>query len=113
MIIIKKPTELHTVWEQRRVDFKEMIKAVVDVEQEIIGLDAELHSDLENLLIEAGSRQKDLWGINLYPAKSNNELIEYTSFINIRPSQDNRSMEVQNSDLRERIRRICERLLKR
>lgn len=113
MIIIDKPIELQQVWDQRSVDFKEMIKAVVDVEREIVGLDAELHADLEDLLIEEGSQQKDLWGINLYPAKSDNELIEYTSFINIRPSQDNRSMEVQDPELRDRIRSICERLLKK
>jgi len=43
------------------------VKAVVDIDRELVALDAELHSDLEALLIENGAQQKDLWGINFYP----------------------------------------------
>lgn len=42
--------------------FDDMIKAVVDIEKEIIAIDAELHADLEGLLLDEGSRQADLWG---------------------------------------------------
>ena len=42
--------------------FGNMVKAVVDVDRELLAVDAALHSDLEALLIETGSKQKNLWG---------------------------------------------------
>jgi len=88
--------------------FKTLVKAVVDIQKELIALDAELHSDLEELLLKNGSSQENLWGINLYPDKPLEEFIEYTALINIRPSQDNFSMNISNPAIRERIRRIVE-----
>jgi len=113
MQIIQKPVNLELLWQQRQVEFKDMIKAVVDVEQGILAVDAELHSDLENLLLEMGSQQRALWGINIYPHLQPDQMIEFTSFINIRPSQDNCSMEVQDEGLRQRIHQICATLLVR
>ena len=91
--------------------FKNMIKAVVDTKKEVIVLDGELHADLEALLIEKGSKQEDLWGINLYLGKKPKERIEYTALINIRPSQDNRNMEVESAEIRDRIEEIVNRLI--
>src|SRR3989338_6080257 len=86
--------------------FGNLVKAVVDVDREIIAVDAELHSDLEALLLEDGSKQKDLWGINFYPELSGDEFIEYDSMINLRPSQGNRSRGVDNEDIRKKITAI-------
>ncbi len=83
--------------------FGNMVKAVVDVEREIIAVDGELHADLEAMLLEDGSRQANLWGINLYPDLSGNEFIEFDSLINIRPSQGNISRSVENEGIREKI----------
>ena len=54
------------------------MKAVVDVKQEIIVIDAELHADEEELLLDQGSRQEDLWGINLYPHLPEDDLLSLT-----------------------------------
>jgi spermidine/putrescine-binding protein len=91
--------------------FKTIIKAVVDVEKEIIAIDAELHSDLETLLLGNGSKQENLWGINLCPFKNKNDFIEYTSLINIRPHQDNLSMEIENQEIKEKIKKIVDKLI--
>jgi len=91
--------------------FRSMIKAVVDLKKEIIALDGELHADLEALLIEKDSRQEDLWGINLYLEKPFKERIEYTVLINIRPSQDNPSMEVESKEVGDKIEKIVNRLI--
>ena len=88
-----------------------MIKAVVDLKKEIIALDGELHADLEALLIEKGSKQEDLWGINLYLEKPLKEKIEYTALINIRPSQDNCSIEAESKETRKKIEKIVNRLI--
>jgi len=86
--------------------FGNMVKAVCDINREIIAVDAELHSDLEALLLEDGSKQKDLWGINYYPDAEENEFVEFDSMINLRPSQGNNSRGVENEDLRKRIMEI-------
>jgi hypothetical protein len=86
--------------------FGDMIKFVVDVERGVIAIGGELHADAEQLLLEAGSRQGDLWGANYYPGWGRDGCIEFTSLINIRPSQGNPGMEVQDAALRERIRAL-------
>ncbi|MDP3244555.1 MAG: DUF5674 family protein [bacterium] len=91
--------------------FGEMAKAVVDLEQEIIALGGELHADGEAMLLEQGSRQENIWGINIYPDKQRNEWIEYTSLINVRPTQGNKAMEIQNPEIKEKIKAIVDKLI--
>jgi hypothetical protein len=84
--------------------FEDMVKYVVDVERGLIGLGGDMHADAEQLLLEDGSRQADLWGANYYPGRGRDDCIEYTSLINIRPAAGNRSMEIQDPALRQRVR---------
>ena len=86
--------------------FGDMVKAVVDIDRELMALDAELHSDLEALLLEDGSKQASLWGINLYPTASQEDFVEFDSMINVRPSSGNRSRGVENEMLQKRIVQI-------
>ena len=86
--------------------FGNLVKAIVDVDRELLALDAELHADLEALLIENGSKQKDLWGINLYPDEPEESFVEFDSMINVRPSQNNRTRGVENEDTRRKITEI-------
>ena len=83
--------------------FGDLVKAVVDVRTEIMALDAELHADEEAFLLEHGSAQEDLWGINLYPALQGIDFVEFESMINLRPSAGNRTRGVEDGVLRERI----------
>lgn len=83
--------------------FGDMVKAVVDIAQKKMGVDAELHADIEQALLEQGSMQYDLWGINLYPDMDGEDFIEFDSLINIRPGQGNRSRDVQDADTRKKI----------
>jgi len=89
--------------------FKTLIKAVIDVEREIIALDAELHVDLEALLLEDGSKQENLWGINIYPDKTGEDFMEYSALINIKPSQNNASMDILDEGMRRRIEEIVKK----
>src|SRR5689334_12826583 len=86
--------------------FEDMVKYVVDVERRVAAVGGELHADAEKLLLEEGSRQADLWGANYYPGRGAEECIEYTSLINIRPSQGNRGMEILDPAIRERVRAL-------
>ncbi|SRR6266498_3759901 len=96
-------TELSSV---ARESFGDMVKGVVDVRRRLMAIGGELHSDEESALLEDGSLQNDLWGINLYPAEEGDDWIEFDSMINIRPSQNNRSRSVEDSALREVIRAV-------
>ena len=80
-------------------NYGDMVKGVADLRQKIIALGGELHADAEAVLLEQDSNQTDLWGFNIYPDKSENEYIEFTSLINIRPSQGNRSIEIKDPKL--------------
>jgi len=86
--------------------FEDMVKYVVDVERGRIAIGGEMHVDAELLLLESGSRQADLWGANYYPGRGRDGCIEYTSFINIRPSSGNRSMELVLPHLRDKVREL-------
>ena len=90
--------------------FGDMVKYVVDIERRIAAVGGELHADAEQLLIESGSRQTDLWGANYYPGKGG-DCIEYTALINIRPTQGNRSMLIQDPQIRDRVREITSALI--
>jgi len=80
--------------------FDELVKAVVDVSDRLVAVDAGLHTDLEQLLLERGSRQSDLWGINLYPdSYGSDDFIEFDSMINIRPAENNRSRGVEDPNI--------------
>lgn len=83
--------------------FGDVVKGVVDVRRAVVALAGELHSDEEVVLLEDGSKQEDLWGVNLYPEKQDQDWIEFDSMINIRPAQGNRSRGVENQEVRKQI----------
>jgi len=91
--------------------FGGLVKAVVDVRQEIMVVDAALQSDQEAQMLQNGSKQEDLWGINLYPELEGDDFIEFDSMINIRPSQKNLSRAVSDIDIQEKIRTIVKKLV--
>ena len=111
MIILSEPTNKETIFKNHNHFFKTMIKAVVDVHNEVLALDAELHADLENILLHEGREQENLWGINLFLEKEKKDWIDYTALINIRPSMNNRSMDIENTELRQKITDIVCRLI--
>jgi hypothetical protein len=89
-----------------------LVKAVVDVKRMIMIAGMTMHSDGEEILLENGSKQADLWGINLYLQQSGDEWIEYDSVINLRPSQGNESRGIDEPAIRQKIREIVNQLVK-
>ena len=111
MKIIEDKVTLNELEKMSQAMFGNLVKAVVDIEKEIMAVDAELHADEEALLLEKGSKQENLWGINIYPEAGKEKFIEYTSLINIRPSQSNASMDIKSNDLRVKIQKIVNSLI--
>ena len=91
--------------------FGDMVKAVVDTNRRLLALGGELHSDEEAALLEQGSTQADLWGINIYPEKPRSEWVEFDSMINIRPRLGNRSRGVEDAVNRQLICEIVDSLI--
>ncbi len=91
--------------------FGDLVKAVVDVEKEIIAIGGDLHADEEALLLEQGSIQENLWGINLHIDKAENEFIEFDSMINVRPSQNNKIRGIESLDTQRKIKDIVNKLI--
>ena len=89
------------------------IKAAVDIKREIIAVDSPMHFDCEQLLLENGSDQADIWGINLYLDEDDiDDLVEFDSMINIRPAQNNRSRGVEDSSIQAKIKSVVAKWLK-
>ncbi|MCA9770403.1 hypothetical protein KC460_03465 [Candidatus Dependentiae bacterium] len=88
--------------------FNHIVKAVVDIEKGVIIVDAEMHSDEEQMLLESGSNQEHLWGINFYPDKKieDENFIEFDSMINIRPKQGNITRGIENHNIQKQIKNI-------
>ena len=84
------------------------IKLAVDVERNILAGGGEYHADCEEVLLEDGSRQENIWGADWY---SESRTVGFGALINIRPQQDNRGMEIENPKLRERIETVVRTLL--
>lgn len=84
--------------------YGDMVKAVVDLDNRLLVVDAEMHVDEEQFLLEKGSQQENLWGINLYPGNfGTDQFVEFDSMINIRPRQKNMSRSVEDQKIRQAI----------
>jgi len=113
MKIVKEQITIEELKEITKKMFGNLVKAVVDIEKEIMAVDAELHVDLEQLLIEQGLESKNLWGINIHPQKNGDDFIEFDSMINLKPAFDNRTRGIESSEIREKIIKIVNNLVKR
>lgn len=111
IILIEKPItkiDLKPIAEKR---FGDMVKAVVDLDKKIIAIGGGLHADEEAYLLERGSTQENLWGINIYPDMKMPDMVEFDSMINIRPRQNNRSRGVEDEKIRNQILEIVKILV--
>lgn len=111
MRVIREKITIEELKNIAKETFGELIKAVVDVEEEIMAIGGELHSDEEALLLEMGSKQNNLWGINLYPDLEGEDWIEFDSMINLRPAFGNRTRVVEDPQIRQKIIYIVNKLV--
>lgn len=112
IIIVKNKIEIEKLKDIAKNQFESLVKAVVDIENELMAIGGELHADEEVLLSEHGSKRENTWGINVYPEKPKNDWIEFDSMINIKPQYNNRSRGVENEEIRNKIKKIVDKLIK-
>jgi hypothetical protein len=107
ILIIREPATAEQIAQMEQA-FGTMIKLAVDVKRGILAGGGELHADCEQVLLEDGSRQEDVWGADWYP---NEKEVAFEALINIRPRQQNFGLEIQDPTLREQVEAIVRRLL--
>ena len=113
MEIIKDSIAIDALRTMANDFFGNMVKAVVDVDRELIAIDAEMHSDLESSLLQDGSNQQHLWGVNLYPDEPIDNCVEFDSLINVRPYHDNRTRGIESKEIRDKILAIVDQRIRR
>jgi hypothetical protein len=113
MTVVDKQITLAALVELANERYGDLVKAVVDVERGLMMVGGELHFDAEQYLLENGSAQQHLWGINLYPALSGEKFIEFDSVINLRPRHNNRTRGVDHPDVRQKIQEIVNTLVQK
>lgn len=112
MQVVDKKISIQELEKMSEKMFGGLVKAVVDVEKEIMVVDAGLHADEEFFLLENGSEQEHLWGINLFPTQAGKEgFIVFDSMINLRPSSGNRTRGVDDPRLQEKIKKVVHKLV--
>lgn len=111
MKIIKESITLDELRPLAQNYFGDMVKCVADIKRGTIAIDAELHADLERLLLENGSEGPDLWGFNIYPDEDGDDFIEYDSLINIRAWQGNPGRGVYDPQVRAAIKQLVDNLI--
>ncbi len=113
MKVVEKKISILEIKEMAKRMFGNFVKAVVDIEKGIMVVNAELHADEEQYLLERGSKQENLWGINLYPEKDGDDFIQFDSMINLKPSQGNYSRGIEDLKIQNKIIQIINKLVKR
>ena len=112
-IILEPITKQELISESTNFIDDNAIKAAVDIRKEIIAVDSPMYYDCEQLLLENGSKQEDIWGINLYLDSDDiDDIVEFDSMINIRPAQNNRSRNVEDPKTQEKIKQVVLKWLK-
>ena len=86
--------------------YEELIKGVVDIKRKLVALGGEMHADSEEVLLKDGSKQSDLWGFNILLDKNKEDCLMYESFINIRPRNNNKGLEVEDPKIRKQMEKI-------
>ena len=113
ILIIKNPVTKFELREIAKERFGDLVKAAVDIEKGIMAVGGELHIDEEVALIEQeGSKNEDVWGINIYPDKKGEDFIEFDSMINIKPNFGNRTRGVDVQEIKDKIISVVNKLIK-
>lgn len=103
MIITKSTSFTKEEIEQLREVFDVFIKTVIDIDKEVCSAGMDRHFEGEQILLKQGSKQSDVWGGGV---DLKTKLVDYGSFINIRPNDSNPSNEILNPELRKKYEEL-------
>lgn len=96
IITTSKPFSKEEI-EKLKEQFDVYIKTVIDVNKRVCSAGCDRHYESEEILLKQGSKQEDIWGGGI---DLETTTIDFNSFINIRPTQNNTSNEIQSDKIR-------------
>jgi hypothetical protein len=108
MILLLKDTADALQIQAMLEEYSRMIKLAVDIRRNILAGGGEMHADCEQLLLENGSEQDDIWGANWYPTE---QRIEFEALINIRPRLGNPSILIRGEETRRKVETVTREIL--
>lgn len=89
--------------------FGTYIKTVIDVKKKVCSAGCDRHFESEKILLQRGSNQSDIWGGGI---DLETKVIDFNSFINIRPKDRNTSNEIQDAKIREKYEELTKYFFK-
>lgn len=105
MIFTKSEPYIKSEIEKLKEEFEVYIKTVIDIEKKICAAGMNLHFEGEKILLQQGSEQRNLWGGGL---DLETKEIDFNSFINIRPADNNTKNEIQDSEIKQKYKELTE-----
>ena len=109
MIITKATPFTKDEIEKLREEFDFYIKTVIDIDKKVCSAGQNRHFESEEILLKQGSRQSDLWGGGI---DLETKTIDFNSFINIRPSDNNRDRYIQDPKIQNQFKKLSEYFFK-
>lgn len=105
MIITKSTLFTKEEIAKLKQEFEFYIKTVIDIEKKVCSAGMARHFEGEEILLLQGSKQSDIWGggIDLETKE-----IDFNSFINIRPNDNNTKNEIQDTDIKKKYKSLTE-----
>lgn len=99
MIITKSIPFTKEEIEKLKEVFDVYIKTVIDIKEKVCSAGMDRHFEGEEILLKQDSKQSNIWGGGIDLETS---VIDFNSFINIRPNDNNTSNEIQNAEIRKK-----------
>jgi len=109
--IIKEKINREELEKIAQQEYVTLVKIAVDTKKEIIALGGEWHSECQEVLIENGSINKNIWGANVTVSAPKKDRVTFHSLINVKPHCGHQQMEIQNADIKEKITQIIDKLI--
>jgi hypothetical protein len=109
MIITKSTPFTKNEIAQLKEQFDVYIKTVIDIESRTCSAGMDRHFEGEQILLSQGSKQQNIWGggIDLTTGE-----IDFNSFINIRPNDNNPKIEIQSEKIKGEYKKLTEYFFK-
>lgn len=103
MLITKSEPFAKEEIEKLKEVFDVYIKTVIDIQNKVCSAGMDRHYEGEEILLEQGSKQSDVWGGGI---DLETKIVDFNSFINIRPNDNNTSNQIQNPEIREKYEEL-------
>lgn|SRR3989344_6249200 len=111
IIVAKSKISREELLEVIKDSYETMVKITVDINRKIVTVGGEWHSEGQTLMVNDGSLGSEVWGCNLYPWNVPEKRIEYSSLINIKPAIGHKNVEIQDKEIRVKVKDLVEKLI--